>query len=333
MMRHGWLTVLAATACCGLAVGVSHAQDVPAAPSKQPETPGDAGESRALDWATRELERLQRREERLKVIIEKLKSGVSPEELRALIAESRGGGGRGGPGQEPMDGPPGEGPRIGEGGERGPSGSDGGFAGHRFGRGSGGDEPKREPTEEDFKAAQEFLQATAPQLHALYLELREKDPEAAKNKLREALPRIQHLLDMRRNDPEMFTLKLQDIRHGREAFDAGRKIVEFDREHPEGTSDPARQALMTSLRASLSDQYDIRGRIIEREVQQQDKDLIRRKDEWSRRADQKQSSVDKMAEDMVRRIKNWRPGKGRGVRGEGGPPPAGENAEPRRKPD
>ncbi len=276
--------------------------------------PPEERQERLKSFLTERLERAERAKTSLSKAIDALDRGAGLDEIVALIPQdlrdSRGGGGAGGspthagprPGEDanidelgpvPMPGQP----RSGDGGPP-PSTSD------------------RPVTEEDRAAVQEFLISAAPQLAVMMDELRDKNPERADVKVRETLNRIGWLMDVRKSDRALYELRLQDIRHGREAFDAARSLARYDRTH-EGPESSERQVLVAKLRGELAEQYRVRGELLQSDIQRLEGDLSKRRADLARRSDGQESTITRMADKLRDRAREWM---SRHPRDQGGPP-------------
>lgn len=172
-------------------------------------------------------------------------------------------------------------------------------------------------TDSERQAFDEFLAAAAPGIHAMLRELRAKDPERADRKLREGLPRIRWLMDLRERDPEAYRLRLLDIRHGREAFEAARALAAYDREHTndQDKSSAERQELADRVRAALREQYEVRGQLLEHEITRLDQDLSKRRAELAGRTGGREAAIGRGFDKLRERAREWLRNSG----GHGGP--------------
>lgn len=267
--------------------------------------------ARFREFLENRLRRLDRARESIRQSLEALDNGEpldrilqnAPPDLRP---GPRGGGppgmpdGSGEPGGDLNElGPvlPGDGIGLGE----GPPPSRGG-PGHP--RGVPGRDAPREITDADRQAFEKFLSAASPVGRERITALRQKDPERADRLLMEAMPRIGWLLEISRRDPELFELRLRDIRLGREALEASRALAAFDREHP-GADGPRREALVAKVRSALENQYQVRGQLMEHEIARLDRDLSRRRAELSERASGREAAIDRALERLRERAREW----------------------------
>lgn len=202
-----------------------------------------------------------------------------------------------------------------EGGERaapdvdrlGPSpmpspGSMDGRRGERRGHGDrqGQNDPQRPLTAEDRQAIRDFLSATSPALSSKLIELEKQDPAEAERKFAEAMPRLRFILEQRARDPEMYNLRLNDIKLGRESLEAARAVAESESKGVDPNSRD-HQKKVEALRLALERQYDHRTRILELEAAKS-KDRVDKSDrEIAKRPERREEIVTKNLREMIDR--------------------------------
>jgi hypothetical protein len=166
-------------------------------------------------------------------------------------------------------------------------------------------EPPHPLTAEEREVVREILAATAPKILDRIKELEKSKPADADQKLTETLLRSRSLLDLRNRDAAMYQLKLQEIRHGRQAGEAAWAIAELDAPgaaNPPQAADSAsaeRRQKVEALRAALLSQYNIRTQIMRRDADRMTKDL-------AARDAQAADVVEKTIRDMIDREKRRR---------------------------
>jgi len=348
MKRYACMVVLAAASMVGTAI--AQPEQAGAGESSQPQSEGTAGGRAALrERIEQRRAQLRRSQERIDLAIKLMDEGATIDRLREeypeLFRPARGGGGPEGP--DLLDGPPGagmgggrrpgmrggEGPQdergMLDGPERfergGPGGGPGGGEGRPGGE-RGRDRPgaDRPPTDEERAAMREFLRVGQPRLFEAFQELEERDPEEAKRKLVEMFPRVRPLLEMRQNDPQMFELRMKDLRNGREAMEAARWLAQHEQAGSSAGSDDLAKR-RESMRAALLKQFDARTEIHRRELDRQSERLTEARAELETRAAERNKSVEATMARMIEREQE------RLLRGEGPddePPPR----EPGRRP-
>jgi hypothetical protein len=316
--------------------GGERAQPVTETAPRQGE-PGAAGARTVRERLEARRDQLRRMQERVEFAMKLLDEGATDERLREEYPEFFRRPGGGGPeGFDPFDGPPGQMPQQGgrrpgmrgEGPEGGPDGPDrpermGGERWRGEGRGGPGG-ADRAPTEEERAAIRAFLRESQPRLFEMLQDLEKQDPEEAQRKIAEAFPRLRPLLDLRKSDPEMFELRMKDLRHGREAMEGARWLAE----HADAAADSAEMAKHRDmLRASLVAQFDARTEIQRRDLVRQGERLEEAKAELETRSANRDKSIDGTMSRMIEREQE------RMRRGQGpddGPPPGGPDGRRRR---
>lgn len=236
------------------------------------------------------LQRLERQRDGLQAALHAIDEGKPLEEIGPLVgSESFARDGR-------IGGPPGR-----QGGA--PPNSDDELGPVPMPGGGPGEPPRpRQPsdspvTAEDRAAVEEFLSSAAPQLLKMLNEIRERDPAEADARIRDSLPRLRDLLELRTSDHALYELRLADIRHGREAFEAARALVRLDRAGDEA-SEAQREELITTLRTSLRDQYRVRGEILAHE-------LVKLNERIAKHRENREAVVERMMERLRGRAREW----------------------------
>lgn len=319
----------------------SDAADVSLLPRQWLELPAAERRQRFRDFVASRLDRAERTQQALADALKAVDDGAPldqviadyPADLRAGFWGGPGAGGRG-------EGGRGEG-RIG--GRRGPGNpaapspaSDENFnelgpvmpdnAGDQHQpppRGRGERDESTPITDAEREAFDDFLASAAPGVHRMMRELRSRDPDRADRKLREGLPRIRWLMDLRQRDPEAYRLRLQDIRHGREAFDAARDLAAYDREHTgdAAKSSAERQELTERVRTALRDQYEVRGKLLEHEITRLDQDLSKRRSELAGRTGGREAAIGRGFDKLRERARDWLRNPHGRAKGKGEQPP------------
>lgn len=256
-----------------------------------------------IEWQRKEIERLE-------AIAKAMDEGKSFDEIRESMPEvfrSRSGGMR--EFAEFVSG-------RNEGGERttpdvdrlGPSpmppspGSMDGRRGERRGHGErqGQTDARRPLTAEDRQAIRDFLSATSPSLHNKLVELEKQDPAEAERKFAEAMPRLRFILEQRARDPEMYALRLNDIKLGRESLEAARAVAESEGKGVDPNSRDHQKKVET-LRVALERQYDHRTQILQLEAAKT-KDRAEKSDrEIAKRPERRNEIVSKNLREMIER--------------------------------
>ncbi len=314
------MVVLAAASMVGTAI--AQPERAGGGERAQPQSEGPAGGKAALrERIEQRREQLRRSQERIELAIKLMDEGATIDRLREEYPEffrlARGGAGAEGP--DPLDGPPGAGMgggrRPGMRGGDGPQDERGVLDGpERFERGGpggaegppGGDRGRdrpvadRPPTDEERAAMREFLRVGQPRLFEAFQELEERDPEEAKRKLVEMFPRVRPLLEMRQKDPQMFELRMKDLRNGREAMESARWLAQQEQEGSGAGSDD-RAKRRESMRAALLNQFDARTEIHRRELERQSERLTLARADLETRAAERDRSIELEMAKMIER--------------------------------
>lgn len=321
-------------ACGVLLAGSIGLADQPEPPARQPATdvtepgglarqwldlPAAERRQRFREFLAARLERTERTRQALADALKAVDDGTPledviaayPAELRAGMWGGPGGRGEGRPGSRrgPGGGPPSTDDNF---NELGPVVPDGGGPDQPMPRGRGDRDASGPVTDSEREAFDDFLAAAAPGIHAMLRDLRTKDPERADRKLREGLPRIRWLMDLRERDPEAYRLRLLDIRHGREAFEAARALAAFDRENT-GDQEKAsaeRQELTERVLTALREQYEVRGKLLEHEISRLDQDLSKRRAELAARPGGREAAIGRGFDKLRERAREWMQNRG-----------------------
>lgn len=261
---------------------------------------GGGGRRVLREMIERRIEFTRRQMERLERALRMLDDGADPAEVEAEFPDiGRGPGGPGGSGGgpggmidgEPFDGPPGQ-----RGQGRGPR--DGG-AGGEGGMGRREPPPDRPLTDEERAAVREFLRTAQPRLHEMFTELEKADPDEAARRMREMFPRFRPMIELRQNDPALFELRMRELRTGREAMEAARRLIEIERDAgaPEADRARAEEAFRGAVVAHLDARADIGRHELNRQIENARRELA----ELDRRASERESEVLRFMQRMIER--------------------------------
>lgn len=277
--------------------------------------PPEERKARVKALLTERMERAERTRQTLADAIEAVDRGDAMESVVPLLLQDgreprRGGGAGGGPGgpMQPGEGPPGSGPTGADDiDELGPVMTPGmGGAGRPPMSGGPDDQSFDGPiTDEDRQIVSEFLASAAPGIGQMMTELRERNPERADQKIRETLPRIRPLMELRKSDRAQYDLRLEDIRHGREAFEATRALVRLRRAGESERTSEQEAAILDRLRSSLEEQYRVRGELLRLDIGRMESELTKRRAELEHRPEARAATIDRMIEKLQTRAQDW----------------------------
>ncbi len=306
-----------------------HQNNAPQVESNQGENPqrGRFDGSRLRESLKKAIEDMKRAQQDAEASLAQLEKGTAPVEVaRDLSPELRrflrdnlpgpmGGNGprmRGGP--EGPDGPMGQGGPGGrqrmdrpDGMRRGPDGPDGPDGGDDRGprdRMNGGPEGRRALSPEAREEVLRLLREHAPDVANDFDSLRKEDERMADGLAQRIAPRIHEAMMLRERDPEMFRLKVEELRGGLQVLRAIREFRQA-KNMSEDNADmiAARKtrldAAEVQLRKVVSDTLDLRLKAHERELTM----LERRVEDVRKDLDEKRSKKNEGVDKLVERIK------------------------------
>jgi len=167
----------------------------------------------------------------------------------------------------------------------------------------------------DAEEVRAFIQQSFPELWRRFEELRRGSPEIAERHFGRFLPKVREAMELRESDPEMFEMRVEEIRGGIDAMVCVREYREA-LSLPEG--DTARSERLAKaqgdLRRVLGEQFDLRLKLQEHELRM----LSARMDSLRKEIEQKRGERDSAVNDMLERISR------------GGPPDGGKGRPPGR---
>lgn len=126
-------------------------------------------------------------------------------------------------------------------------------------------EGQRALTPEELSEVVAVMKEYDPDVAMRLEEVRKANPERVRQMIAPHLPGLMRLIWLRRSNPELYQLRIQDFRINRESETLGRQLRDVG-------ADPAKtDPLRTQLRAKLIDQFELRQKIRERELEQLEK--------------------------------------------------------------
>lgn len=266
-------------------------------PEPPPAPPRDAAPDpdAIKERLARRLEDLDRQQARLREAIARLDRGDAPEDVLRDLEPPRGDGRARRPG--PDDGP-------GERFDGRPDGRpDGRMDGRPEGRGGPDGWDAGQPlTAEGRRWVEEFLAGSMPVMAERVARLREADPQGADRLLMRLAPRLRDAARLKDSDPELFDLRLAEIRVGMDVIDAIRAL-RHAQEQGQGVDQAA-----AKVREQLIRQQDIRDRMTTHEIRA----MAARLDEMKADAEKRKAGSNARIDEMVRRLLERREPGGRG---------------------
>ena len=192
--------------------------------------------------------------------------------------------------------------RLGNGREEGRSGPDGDrtsrFSEMREGRqpreGRGGDAPI------DTARMMALLKEAAPEFAARVESLRAANPEAGERMLNRMAPRLRDALQVRAKDPELFELRVTEIKSGIEMLEAARAF----RAAADGTDATATATARAALDLAAERQFDARVATQEREMHSLEARVEEIRGQLARKKSERDAMVSEFVERMVDQMAN-----------------------------
>lgn len=117
----------------------------------------------------------------------------------------------------------------------------------------------------------------------------QRDPEGLGRELRKRFPRIEHFLGLKRWDPEMFDLRVEDMRLTNESQKAAAAL----RDAKIKDDSAAERKHEDDLERIVTEHFDIRQRIREREIQMLEKRIEQLREQLEKRDDEKDDFIER----------------------------------------
>lgn len=161
---------------------------------------------------------------------------------------------------------------------------------------AGRHEPRQPLTDEQVEELFDILKQVHPELAAQMEKVRRIRPERFREGLQRMAPRLQHLLSEKKEDPELFKLKIRDRRLVFKSYQLSQQI----RRAREGDADPAKaQALQNQLHELLNEHFEVRQQILEREVRKMAQRIEKIKQELQEREKNREKLIREHAQKMM----------------------------------
>ncbi|MCE9589771.1 MAG: hypothetical protein K8S99_04535 [Planctomycetes bacterium] len=183
--------------------------------------------------------------------------------------------------KEDRGGPRGERPRSFEGGMRERRG--GGGEGQRGPGGPGGGPPL---TDAQVKEAMDLLREFRPEMAKRIEEYKAKNPDKAQDMMRPMMGRLLEMAHLKRTDPELFKLRVDDFKLERGVDELAGQVRDARRAGDTKKADD----LTAQLKTKLSEQFDLRQKLRERELANMEKHLA----EMRQRIETRKNSRDEL---------------------------------------
>lgn len=161
--------------------------------------------------------------------------------------------------------------------------------------------PPKPLSEAQVGQALEALRKIDPERADEFDRLAEAHPERLSSELRRRFPRIDHFLRLKEWDPEMYDLRVDDLRLAH----ATHRLAERYRRavEPRGDDEPAPEpdarAMREELETLVEEHFEVRQRIRERELAALERRIEQLKQELDEREDDQREWVERRVEDLT----------------------------------
>lgn len=125
----------------------------------------------------------------------------------------------------------------------------------------------------------------------------DEDPEQVSDRIQSAFPRIRFFIQMRRQDPDLFELRVQDLRLSAETSRVARLYHEAA--EVEEPSEERTAALQEELQAVVEEHFEVRQQIREHELGRLEARLMRLRDELDARSEIRESLIADRVEELT----------------------------------
>jgi hypothetical protein len=316
--RHGTLlAAMAGLACIGAFPALAQPQDAPPPAEPPREAPLPADGPGIEERLQRRLDELSAERERLLAAMELARKGADREEvMRAL----RPPGAEGDAPRQERDGRP---------WDRRPDRMDGDRPGREGpGRDRDGERPSfRDPEHRERVMA--YLREHLPEVADRLDEMNESNPQLAERITSRLGPRVGEIMDLQEREPELASLKLEELRNGLAIIEAIRQCREAG-DSPEQLA-PAR----ATLSARIADQFDIRARLNANEIERLRRRLDRLQADLDSQLSEREQTIQQRTDDFLsgrEKVDLFGEGRGPGRQGPDGstkPPRPADGPPPR----
>ncbi len=149
----------------------------------------------------------------------------------------------------------------------------------------------RELSQEQINAALEILREQNPELARRMSEALEQRPELAQRLIANHWPRLERLIELKKNNPKLFRLTMDEFRLQRQLFDSARKLRQTKEA---GEKDGLRQ----QMREQVGKLFDLRMKIKEAEVDALEKRLTEMRDQIKQARGERENRIAEQLKDL-----------------------------------
>ncbi len=148
---------------------------------------------------------------------------------------------------------------------------------------------------EEVDAARRIVGVLYPELAERLEALYAKDPEEARETLERRFPRVRFLVRLEKHDPEMYLLRMNDIRLERQIDHQFEQLGEAREAEDEAAYTQARAALETLV----TEHFDVRHQIREREIIDLERRLAELKKRWDEQSEDRAALIQQRLDELA----------------------------------
>jgi hypothetical protein len=155
--------------------------------------------------------------------------------------------------------------------------------------------PPRAMDDEELAVARQVIAELYPEVGPRLDQLAEEDPGELRRTLQRRFPRVRFLMELRERDPQMYELRLADIRLGR----ATAALAQQLREARAADDKPRHRALMDELEEQVAEHFDVRQTIRELEIEKLRQRLAELEEQLEERDDERDDLIEQRVGELA----------------------------------
>ncbi len=155
-------------------------------------------------------------------------------------------------------------------------------------------------SEEEFKERLELLRELHPDLAERLEQLKDRNPQRVGAMIREHFPRLGEMLELRRRDPELFELRVKDIRANRKTLELAERYRQARRAGDQAQS----QSLRDELQAAIREHFEVRQAQRERELAMLEERLEELRQRIKERTAQREELIQKRISELSEKARD-----------------------------
>jgi hypothetical protein len=162
-------------------------------------------------------------------------------------------------------------------------------------RGDRGGHEDKPLSPEHLAEAMDVLRRVDPEKAAQVQARLEQDPDGVSRELRKQFPRIERFLGLKKWDPGMFDLRVEDLRlHHR-----SNQVAKALQEARDRDDHAAERAHADELERVVTEHFDVRQRIREREIEHLEKRIAQLREQLEQRDDEKSELIERRTQELA----------------------------------